>query len=382
MSNSLTNEIQECFTNPIRNRILDSLTEVRNKNDNTLIPITTKTLKFESSMYSSTKENIWHVFINGNKIKKSSEYTYTYICLTCKKPNTCASTQFLRKIRQGKAQCFQCNNIALNSLPENKLRKDYPKTKPVEKSYRQKHEDSKTEFETYPDQYKNSYLLSHLSQEDYNRILPKIQSFGSGKYTDLNDYEYWPVYKVNNQMKFSHVLYNPMNDTIFKADQPILKCDSCEGVWRAKTIDQFKNDHKILCKDCTLCNRTFKLRPMKNINNQIIMYQSKLELKFIEWCAAQNILVTNGPNIEYVFNEKSHKYKVDFKVGNCLVEIKDFHIWHRNQVESGKWQAKEDAAEKYIKDSELSRYYFITPKNWNQMIRELSNELEKEIKTK
>jgi len=198
----------------------------------------------------------------------------------------------------------------------------------------------------------------------------------------LNDYEYWPVYKVNNQMKFSHVLYNNKNDTIFKADQPILKCDSCEGVWRAKTLDQFKNDYKILCKDCTLCNRTFKLRPMKNINNQIIMYQSKLELKFIEWCAAQNVLVTNGPNIEYVFNEKSHKYKVDFKVGNCLVEIKDFHIWHRNQVESGKWQAKEDAAEKYITDNELLRYYFITPKNWNQMIRELSNELEKEIKTK
>ena len=335
MSNSPTEE-KECCTNPIRNKILDSLTELRNKSDNTIIPIVTKTLKFESSMYSSTKENIWHVFINDKKIKKSSEYVFTYMCLTCEKPNSCASTQFLRKIRQGKAQCFQCNNVALNS----KEKVPNPKTKTLEKSHREKYEESKTEFETYPDQYRNSYLLSHL-------------------------------YKVNNQMKFSHVLYNPDNDTIFKADQPILKCDNCENTWRAKTLEQFKNDYKILCKDCTLCNRTFKLRPTKNINNQIVMYQSKLEMKFIEWCASMNIVVTNGPSVEYVFNEKSKKYRVDFQIGDCLIEIKDFHIWHRNQVESGLWQAKVDSVEKYIVEKGLSKYYFITPKNWNQMISEL-----------
>ena len=367
MSNSPTEE-KECCTNPIRNKILDSLTELRNKSDNTIRPIVTKTLKFESSMYSSTKENIWHVFINDKKIKKSSEYVFTYMCLTCEKPNSCASTQFLRKIRQGKAQCFQCNNVALNS--KEKVRKDYPKTKPV-KTLRQIFEESKTEFETYPDQYRNSYLLSHLSIDDYNRIRPKIQSFGNGKYIDLKDYEFWPIYKVNNQMKFSHVLYNPDNDTIFKADQPILKCDNCENTWRAKTLEQFKNDFKTLCPDCKLCNRTFKLRPTKNINNQIVMYQSKLEMKFIEWCASMNIVVTNGPSVEYVFNEKSRKYRVDFQIGDCLIEIKDFHIWHRNQVESGLWQTKVDAVEKYIAEKGLSKYYFITPKNWNQMISEL-----------
>jgi hypothetical protein len=71
------------------------------------------------------------------------------------------------------------------------VRKDYPKTKPVEKSHREKYEESKTEFETYPDQYRNSYLLSHLSIDDYNRIRPKIQSFGNGKYVDLKNYEFW-----------------------------------------------------------------------------------------------------------------------------------------------------------------------------------------------
>jgi hypothetical protein len=58
-----------------------------------------------------------------------------------------------------------------------------------------------------------------------------------------------------------------------------------------------------------------------------------------------------------VFNEKSRKYRVDFQINDCLIEIKDFHIWHRNQVESGLWQAKVDAVEKYISENGLSKYY-------------------------
>ena len=359
----------------IRNKILNSLTELRNKNDNNIIPINTKELKFETSMYSSTKENIWHVFINGNKIKKTSEYIFSYNCLSCGKLNTCASTQFLRKIRQAKPQCFQCNNILLNET--NYDRSIKPRVEKEEKTYRQKHENSLIEFETYPDQYRNSYLLSHLSVDDYNRIKPNIISFGNGKFTDMDNYEYWSIYKVNNQMKFSYVIYDNINDIIFKADQPILKCDNCENNWRCKSLEIFKNCYKILCNDCKLCNRTFKIRPIKNINNQIIMYQSKLELKFIEWCASNNLIVTNGPNVEYVFNNKSHKYRVDFQINDILIEIKDFHIWHRNQVESGLWDEKVNAVKKYILDNKLKKYYFITPNNWNQMIKELYNDIMK-----
>jgi len=326
-------------------------------------------------MYSSTKENIWHVFINGSKIRKTSDYLFTYKCLSCGKLNTCASTQFLRKIRQAKPQCFQCNNILLNETNYDSS----VKTKAVkeEKTYRQKYDDSLIEFQTYPDQYRNSYLLSHLSVEDYNRIKPNIISFGNGKFTDMDNYEYWSIYKVNNQMKFSYVIYDNINDIIFKADQPILKCDNCENNWRCKSLEIFKNCYKILCHDCKLCNRTFKIRPIKNINNQIIMYQSKLELKFIEWCASNNLIVTNGPNVEYVFNNKSRKYRVDFQIDDILIEIKDFHIWHRNQVESGLWNEKVNAVNKFILDNQLKKYYFITPNNWNQMIKELHNDITK-----
>ena len=81
---------------------------------------------------------------------------------------------------------------------------------------------------------------------------------------------------------------------IIRANQPMMKCENCGDIWRAKTLEKFKNCYKIMCNTCTLCNRTFKIRNTKNVINQQIMYQSKLELKFIKWCNDNNIIVVNG----------------------------------------------------------------------------------------
>ena len=49
------------------------------------------------------------------------------------------------------------------------------------------------------------------------------------------------------------------------------------------------------------------------------------------------------------------------------------HIWHKNQVDSGQWKAKVDAAKKYIDEKKLKKYVFITPHNWKQEIKQLTN---------
>lgn len=352
----------------IRSNILDSVSEFRDKKSKDIIPIIKRELKFETGKYSSTKDNIWHVFINDIKLKKTSEYVISYKCLSCNQINSCSTTQFLRKIRQCKSQCFQCNVINLNII------KHIPKDKVEKKkvSLIEFHENSILEFNNYPDQYKNSFLLSHLSEVDYDRIKKNIISLGNGKYTDMNNYQFWSIYKVNNQMKFSSIIYNIAENTIFKAHQPIIKCDNCEKNWKCKSLELFKNCYKILCPDCKLCNRTFKIRPIKNINGDVLMYQSKLELKFVNWCENNNIVVNNGPNIDYVFNGKLHKYRVDFMINNILIEIKDFHIWHKNQVTSGLWDEKIKAVNKYIEDNNMGKYYFITPRNWNEKLTELT----------
>lgn len=339
----------------MREQILNSITQFKNKKTNEIIPIIKKELTFESSKYSSTKENIWYVSINDIKLKKTSEYIISYKCLTCNQISSIATTQFLRKIRECKKGCYLCSNsniIPINNIP---LKKEII-------SYQEKYKNSLIEFDTFPDQYKNSYILSHLTNEDYNRIKKNIISFCNGKYTDMNDYEYWSVYKVNNQINFSSVLYDKNNDIIFKANQPIIKCDNCKNNWRCKSLEKFKNAYKLLCPSCKLCNQTFKIRPIKNINNETILYQSKLEMKFINWCNSNNIILYNGPNVDYIFNNKNHKYRVDFQVNNILIEI-----WHNNGIRD----IKIEAINKYIKENNLNKHLFITPKNWDEKCNEL-----------
>ncbi len=360
----------------MREKILESITQFKIKESKDLIPITKKELKFESSKYSSTKENIWHVFINDIKLKKTSEYLIGYKCLNCDQESIVSSTQFLRRIRECKKGCYLCSNIGnYNELKKNLEPSELPinnrPLKKEKKEYVDMYKESLIEFNSFPDQYKNSYLLSHLNNDDYNRIRKNIISFCNGKLCDINNYEFWSIYKVNNQMNFSSVVYDKINKVIFKANQPIMKCDNCNNNWRCKSIEKFKNSLKILCADCKLCNQTFKIRSIKNINNETIIYQSKLELKFIDWCKSNNIVVKNGPNVDYEFNGKSHKYRVDFQVSDILVEIKDYHIWHNNQVKSGLWDIKLNAVNNYIINNKLNKYLFITPKNWNEQIKQL-----------
>jgi hypothetical protein len=381
----------------MRDNILKSVTEFIDKNTNNNIEIKNKELVFESSKYSSTKENIWHVIINDIKLKKTSEYTIGYNCIHCNSKNYISTTSFLRKIRKNNDLCSQCiitnsqciitnsqcritklNSDEMINLKKNnlQLKNNKPNINLKEKlSYEEIHKLSINEFNNQHEIFKNSYLLSHLTEEDYERIKSKIKSYSNGSLNKINDYEFWSVYKVNNQMKYSSVLYDTINKIIFKANQPIIKCDNCSNEWRAKSLDKLKNCYKILCPNCSLCNKIFKIRSTKNILNENILYQSKLEMKFIKWCESLNIVVNNGPNINYNFENKDRIYKVDFMISNILIEIKDNHIWHKNELKTGKFDAKRSAAEKYIIDNKLNKYYLISPNNWNQMTKEIENYL-------
>lgn len=363
----------------MRDNILKSVNEFVDKNTNNKIEIKSKELVFESSKYSFTKENIWHVIINGIKLKKSSEYTIGYNCIHCNSKNYISTTSFLRKIRNNNDYCRNCRIEKLNSDEIKELRNNIDrsniKEEKVKLSYEEIHNLSINEFNSQPDIFKNAYLLNHLSEEDYERLKPKIKSYSNGSLNKIEDYDFWSIYKVNNQMKYSSVLYDRINKTIFKANQPIIKCDNCTKEWRAKSLDKLKNCYKALCPDCSLCNKIFKIRSTKNILNENILYQSKLEMKFIEWCESINVIIKNGPNINYNFDNKDRIYKVDFMINDILIEIKDNHIWHKNELETGKFNAKRSAAEKYITDNKLKKYYLITPNNWKQTTKEIEEYL-------
>ena len=124
-----------------------------------------------------------------------------------------------------------------------------------------------------------------------------------------------------------------------------------------------------MCSSCTLCNKTYKIRTTKNCVNDILLYQSKLELNFINWCNNNAIIVKNGPTIQAI----ERKYKVDFMIKDLLIEIKDNHIWYKNDVKSGKNDAKIDAVKEEIRKGNYKEYYLITPDIWVNTLKTIKN---------
>jgi hypothetical protein len=354
--------------------IIKSIIEIKDKTDKL---ITYKNIRCEFSVakYSSKKNEIWHLLIDDKLITKKCPYLFTCICNTCSFKSTVCTTQFLRRIAGESVRCGLCKNqdeTKRSNQSKYMLGEHIPKKidKIETNDFSKIREESIRLFENTDDYFKTLFFNSHLTEFEYMRISKNLISIEDGKYTDKDNYEFWPVYKTNNQMLFTSVLYDKLNNKIFKANNPILRCDNCDNTWRSKSLEKFKNDIKIFCKDCSFVSKTFKLKSYKNLNNEKILYQSKLELKFISFCNDNKILVTNGPKIKYFFNGKNRTYKVDFQSGNKLIEIKDQHIWHKKELESGKWQAKETAARNYSKENSLE-YSIITPVNWLEDLNKL-----------
>ena len=129
-----------------------------------------------------------------------------------------------------------------------------------------------------------------------------------------------------------------------------LKCPFCGQVFRiSRGFKDRLKQRNFDCKECNFVNKSFSIKKYSDTIN----YQSKKELEFIELCVSKNILLTNGDKIPYVFNGTVHMYRIDFKLPDLklLIEIKDMHVWHKQQLKSGKWAAKEKVAIKYCEQN-------------------------------
>jgi len=337
-----------------RQKIINNITEITK--DNIPIEIQSIRLDFSCNKYSSKKNSIYHITLNDKHVSKKDTLNFKYKCITCEANHIVGTTQFLRKINKCSYRCSLCVN------------KDDVKQIPiVPLSLREQKTESDVLFDEYDDDFKDTYYSYHLTDEDYKRVSKNIISLQNGKYK-IEDLEYWAVFKTNNQMLFSSVFYDKANDLIIKANQPILRCENCGNDWRAKTLEKFKNCHKILCSSCTLCNKTFKIRTTKNCVNDSILYQSKLEINFINWCNNNSIIVKNGPTIPCI----ERKYKVDFRINDLLIEIKDNHYIKND--------AKINAVKEAIEKGMYKEYYLITPDVWVNTLKTIKQQSNKSNK--
>jgi len=364
-----------------RLKILNTITEITK--DNIPIEIKSIQLEFSCNKYSSKKNSIYHITLNDKHLSKRDAFHIKYNCITCDATHIVGTTQFLRKINKCSYRCGECvnkeeakrlNHSYYLSCLDNKDTKNVQRVPEKSLTLREQKEESELLFDEYDDDFKNTYYSYHLTNEDYKRISKNIISLQNGKYK-IEDLEYWSVFKTNNQMLFSGVFYDNTNDLIIKANQPIMRCDNCGNDWRAKTLEKYKNCYKILCSSCTLCNKTFKIRSTKNCVNDSLLYQSKLELNFINWCNNNGFIVKNGPMIPYVFQGIVRKYKVDFMINDLLIEIKDNHIWYRNDIKSGKNEAKINAVKEEIQKGNYKEYYLITPDIWVNTLKTIKQHI-------
>lgn len=116
-------------------------------------------------------------------------------------------------------------------------------------------------------------------------------------------------------------------------------------------------------------SRTFQCKlPIKRFTLQcgrIVHYQSKPELDTILQCENLHIDIYDGPVIPYQFNNEIHHYFSDFIIKNPIsdkfriVEIKGMHQYHVEDVKTGKFKAKCDAAIKFSENMNYDPYIVI-----------------------
>ena len=89
---------------------------------------------------------------------------------------------------------------------------------------------------------------------------------------------------------------------------------------------------------------------------------------FVNFCEKNNLYIEDGPLIEYVYNNKKHRYFIDFKVivNNKvkLVEIKSTY-WYNNYKEVV--DIKNEYASVYAKNNDYLFYFIINDNNKKQI---------------
>lgn len=350
---------------------------VRDKKDNTIILKDRCSIQKITSIYSNTKEPIFKLIIDNTPISRNNTYIVRHICQTCNLQQEITLNLYMRKVNKDISRCDACKNKdeakcknqsdfmkenATNVLAGTYTKLDM-KVKVKSITLENHLEKSLLDWEQEEDDFKEKYFLYHLTIDDFERFREKIISINNDKFMNILDWEYFPSYRVYNQTRYTPMLVHKTDNCSEKPLYIKFRCDNCACTFIHRDIEVIKNHYKLLCQECSLTNKVFCLRKYNLKNGDTIMWQSIPERRFIEWCEEHNIIIKNGPKIEYTFNDKKHIYRVDFELPahKMLIEMKDNHCWHKEQVVSGKFEAKELTAKEWCKISNYS-YHVIFPK--------------------
>lgn len=304
--------------------------------------------------------------IDGKPLDNKQQRTYKlkYKC-RCGSENMILVCKYLYKKTITCHHCIQKReytyHIVTNNLGKNKGKKTPKIINP------------KYTFNDMFDEYKNHYKNIHLSKEEFFKYLPYVYQINDVILTDeiRKNIQYYYAEKVNNQCKFSSKVSfdgGLHKQTIHKF---YLVCSICGKKFNIHVNNiRHKNLQKIKCQGCSFTNYRYEIRKYKNLT-----YQSNLEKYFINKCLEHNIKVENGIKIKYWFENKKHTYITDFYLPEYkyMIEIKSYNIWYKKDLESGKFQAKVNAANEYAKKHNL-KYVVLFDKESDSFIENIERD--------
>lgn len=213
-------------------------------------------------------------------------------------------------------------------------------------------------FEDASDEQKQKYYENHLTTEEFYNNLKYFVRINKHDITNnmLENikYEYAAPGTCHNVF-VSKVSFD--NGQTYETLKEIyLKCCVCGTIFKVH-IDNIRKKgdlSKVKCKSCIFCNYTYEVR---RYDNSELTYQSNLEKLFIDKIKSNNYEIENGQKIKYFYNylNKYRNYYVDFYLPQfkIMVEIKGNNKFYRDDLETGKFDDKCNAAKKYAESHNM-----------------------------
>lgn len=315
------------------------------------IKFSKKELKYFKPKYSSSPNKTLTLFIDDKPLTNLRKFKYhvKYKCL-CGNYSIIHLSKYLKK---EKMTCGKCRE----NDEKKEWHKKYFEMKRNGKIRGNKTKSKKTySFNAESDEFKEDYFSRNLTEEEFDKIKHLIYSVDNIILVDKN-VEFLVAVPCYNAKKYSQCI--KINGEIHKLKNINLICSFCGKIFHiTRQLKEHLRNNSFYCKGCVFNNFTFSMKKHKNG----ILYQSNTEYNFIERCINNGIKIENGKKIPYVFNGEIHIYNSDFFLPEMgiIIEIKDNHIWHRMQVENGKWGKKEEYAIKFANENGY-KFYLLFP---------------------
>lgn len=345
--------------------------------DNSEIKFSKLEVNEEKRKYSSSVTRI--LYVDGIPLTgKQLKYCKVDWSCRCGRINTMLLVKYLNKTNYWCQHCNQDPSYEKRLHANKKGRK----RKAIQLST-----NLRIAFNDMPNDFKEKYYNKHISNEILYKYLPYIYSLNDVLITadTINMLKYEFISPTNNQMKFCPKISFDNGNTWKSIHKIELKCPICGKIFNIHKENLCNQDiNNIKCRSCKLSNYTYPILLYKNTS---LTYQSNLELQFIEFCLDNAIKIENGFEIQYLFNNKYHIYVVDFVLPDLriLIELKGSNHFYKNDLKSGKIEAKNNAAQIFCEQNNYI-FQFVLDKNIDNLYnfilekRDSLNNSESELK--